>query len=230
MEKYRTVWLSLVVAAATIGAWTTLTAWSLAGGLSTFVACSIIGACVATAMTGELRWQAAVAAGLLCGLAVLGILGLGLILEVLLIPLLLIMAVSSPTAVVWFRRFVYWHNTAVVPDESGAAPSESASGTDPSPAGVVVEPDEPEMDPAVEAMDDAALCLAWRMSYLALERPLPFASRLRWVERRQECLDELERRNPSGFSAWLASGARAAGDPSKYILRAERRDYPDRQV
>jgi hypothetical protein len=31
-------------------------------------------------------------------------------------------------------------------------------------------------------------------------------------------LDELERRNPDGLMAWLASGARAAADPSRYVL------------
>ena len=30
-------------------------------------------------------------------------------------------------------------------------------------------------------------------------------------------LDELERRNASGFAAWLASGPQAAGDPLPYL-------------
>jgi hypothetical protein len=70
-------------------------------------------------------------------------------------------------------------------------------------------------------MDDAMLCLAWRVSFAALQRPvLPPSSRLRIVDRRRELLDELERRNPRGFQAWLASGARAAADPTKYISPA----------
>jgi hypothetical protein len=66
-------------------------------------------------------------------------------------------------------------------------------------------------------MDSATLCLAWRRSYLALDRPLSLLSRSLVVKRRQELLDELESRNPAGFAAWLDSGARAAGDPRRYI-------------
>jgi hypothetical protein len=43
------------------------------------------------------------------------------------------------------------------------------------------------------------------------------AARLRIVARRQTYLDELERRAPAQLGAWLAAGARAAGDPSKFI-------------
>ena len=32
-------------------------------------------------------------------------------------------------------------------------------------------------------------------------------------------LDELERRNASGFAAWLASGPEAAEDPLPYLTR-----------
>jgi hypothetical protein len=72
------------------------------------------------------------------------------------------------------------------------------------------------------SMDDATVCFAWRASYLALPQPLPPCLRVRIVQRRQELLDELDRRNPHGFEAWLASGARAAGDPTRYITSAHR--------
>jgi len=39
------------------------------------------------------------------------------------------------------------------------------------------------------------------------------------VEQRQLYLDEFERRNPTGLAEWLASGARAAGDPTRFIMR-----------
>jgi len=32
-------------------------------------------------------------------------------------------------------------------------------------------------------------------------------------------LDELERRDPAGFRRWINDGARAAGDPARYITR-----------
>ena len=75
----------------------------------------------------------------------------------------------------------------------------------------------PWIEQPLDAMNDATLCLAWRTSYVALQRPVPLAIRVRVVDRRQEFLDEFERRNARGFEAWLASGARAAGDPTKYI-------------
>lgn len=220
-----------MVAVATVGAWITLEAWSFAGGLSCFVAISVIGGCVATALSGDLRWRSAVAAGALSGLAVMGTVGLALLLGMLVVPLVAVAAVSSPTAIVWLRRLIYWHNTVEVPPEPGGILNgQPADASESSRGEVLLEAEGPVVDLPIETMDDAAVCLAWRTSFLALQRPLSSASRLRWVERRQECLDELERRNPGGFSAWLASGARAAGDPSKYILGSERRDYPDRRV
>ena len=63
----------------------------------------------------------------------------------------------------------------------------------------------------------AALCWTWRASFTALRRADGLDERLRIVELRQRCLDELARREPTGFHNWLAAGARAAGDPSKYV-------------
>lgn len=69
----------------------------------------------------------------------------------------------------------------------------------------------------LDLMDDATLCFAWRTSYVALQRSLPPSSTLLVVQRRQDILDDLERRNPGGLAAWLAAGPRAAGDPTKYV-------------
>jgi hypothetical protein len=70
---------------------------------------------------------------------------------------------------------------------------------------------------APEDLDDDALCWAWRRSYVVLQRTHTAPRRLHVVEVRQAYLDELERRNAMGLSAWLASGARAAGNPSPFI-------------
>lgn len=61
------------------------------------------------------------------------------------------------------------------------------------------------------------LCRQWQESYDALRRATSPAARLRIVEARQRCLDELERRDPDGLNAWLASNASAAGDPSRFL-------------
>ena len=67
------------------------------------------------------------------------------------------------------------------------------------------------------SLTDAQLCLAWRTSFTALQRSKGLAHRGRLVAARQGYLDELERRDPSGFRRWLAAGARPASDPSKYV-------------
>ena len=61
------------------------------------------------------------------------------------------------------------------------------------------------------------LVLMWRVSYTQLENARSHRARCRVVARRQACLDELERRDPTGFRRWLAAGPRAAGDPSRYL-------------
>jgi hypothetical protein len=57
----------------------------------------------------------------------------------------------------------------------------------------------------------------WRRSYIALEQASDPATKMTLVERRQAYLDELERRYPDGLHDWLESGARAAGDPTKFV-------------
>jgi hypothetical protein len=68
-----------------------------------------------------------------------------------------------------------------------------------------------------DRMDDVDICLAWCSSYVALQRVRTAESRLRVVQMRALYLDDLERRNPDALLAWMASGARAAGDPSRFL-------------
>jgi hypothetical protein len=74
-------------------------------------------------------------------------------------------------------------------------------------------------EPMVELsrLDDAALCLLWRRSFLRLEAAQSAPERLAVVEQRQQYLDELQRRSPEGVAAWLAAGARASGNPLPYV-------------
>jgi hypothetical protein len=86
-------------------------------------------------------------------------------------------------------------------------------------------PDGSAADPARElsSLDDEALCLAWRRSFRRLETAHSAAERLCIVEQRQRYLDELQRRSPQGLAAWLASGARASGNPLPYVDKTRRR-------
>jgi hypothetical protein len=114
------------------------------------------------------------------------------------------------------RRWIGWltdHEQLPVPEnpvERDASPTSAAKVRESESV------DAPEVE-AAELSDDA-LCLVWRASFSALERAQSPAERARIVDARRAYLDELERRNPPGVAAWLASGARAAGNPSKFVL------------
>lgn len=75
-------------------------------------------------------------------------------------------------------------------------------------------------------LDLAELCRVWRASYPSLEAARADPVRLSAaIEQRRACLDELQRRDPVGFARWMASGARAASDPAKFLAtRSHDRD------
>ena len=72
---------------------------------------------------------------------------------------------------------------------------------------------------AARALTDHDLCRAWCTSFDVLQSVSDVEARARVVALRQAYLDELERRDPPGLSAWLASGARATGNPDRYLSR-----------
>ncbi|MEV0074730.1 hypothetical protein [Amycolatopsis sp. NPDC050768] len=74
---------------------------------------------------------------------------------------------------------------------------------------------------SVSSLSVEELCLAWRRSYVELEHVRDEESRYAVIAARQAYLDELERRDRQGFTRWLDSGARAAGDPSRFVRPAE---------
>ncbi|MFF0341831.1 hypothetical protein [Kribbella sp. NPDC004875] len=98
-------------------------------------------------------------------------------------------------------------------------PSRSASSTQP-PQDTTA-PSRPAHE--LDALDDQALCWAWRRSFRLLEAAPSAIERLSVVVQRQQYLDELHRRSPEGLAAWLASGARASGNPLPYVEDARRR-------
>jgi hypothetical protein len=69
----------------------------------------------------------------------------------------------------------------------------------------------------VESVDTRELVRDWRRSFVALEHAADPATKMALVNARQAFLDELERRDPTGLQEWLESGARAAGDPTKFM-------------
>jgi hypothetical protein len=78
----------------------------------------------------------------------------------------------------------------------------------------------------VGSLSDEALCQGWRTSFIALEQLLAAgdtAQQALLVSRRQQYLDELERRHPDGVAQWLLAGAGPASDPAPYILSPRHR-------
>ncbi len=226
MLTYRHVWVTLAGGLTTVGLVAGLVAWAPVAVLTFLLLAIVVAAGTAsiTCQEGQgLPWRRAARTGLLTAAMVVGAGGIIDLLGTWGFALVVTTAVVCPRAVAWAARV-----SAVLGDE-GAAHAAPQPRVDAWLAGAHADlPYEPGagfpasvgapwMVRPVGTMDDDALCLAWRSSYVALQRARPLARELTIVQRRQELLDELERRSAKGFSAWLASSPRAAGDPSRYL-------------
>ena len=69
----------------------------------------------------------------------------------------------------------------------------------------------------VSGMSVPALGEEWVRSSAELARVRDLRTRQELVRRRQEALDELERRDPAGFTRWLEDGATVDSDPAAYV-------------
>lgn len=231
---YRMAWTSSVLLIGAAGAGAAVAAWSLGGALVFLLCAGSSAACVRHLSSEDGapgRWRQAVWAGLVYGALVVAACGLVTWLGPQGLVVVALLALSSPPVVAAARRLDH-HDPRSGPVEQAPAPdrgSDRPTSVRPAARAPVPEQvaatrwsflDAPWMTRSPTSMDDPTLCLAWRVSFVALRQPVPPSSRLRLVERRRELLDELERRNPAGFQAWLASGARAAADPTKYIAPA----------
>ena len=98
-----------------------------------------------------------------------------------------------------------------LPPVAPPAPAAVPAPADPGPP--------PEALPAVSSMSTPELVLAWRRSYSELSAARSPQQLETVAARRQQLLDELERRDGHGLQRWLHSGARAASDPSRFFQR-----------
>jgi hypothetical protein len=92
-----------------------------------------------------------------------------------------------------------------------------APAAEPTPHEVLVAATLPPLPVPVAALATEDLCVAWRRSYFLLLLATDETARRLVVQRRQDFLDELERRDRRGFLRWLDSGAKAGSDPSPYL-------------
>jgi hypothetical protein len=69
----------------------------------------------------------------------------------------------------------------------------------------------------VQQLPTAALGSEWLRTTAALAGRLHPAARASIVRRRQETLDELERRDAAGFARWLAGGPAPGSNPAEFV-------------
>jgi hypothetical protein len=184
-----------------------------AGAVTCWVFTTVFTLCVVLTVRGSrfpcTRWLPMTLGGGLAGTASVGLLvGFGLA------GLAWILALAATgRAGRWLvRRWLGATRARHEVDRSATAsgePEHAATLPDPAPGPV-----------SLRGLDDTALCLAWRRSYLQLQQATSPSARLRHVQHRQRLLDELDRRDPAGLAAWLASGCRAAGNPLPFLTRS----------
>lgn len=75
----------------------------------------------------------------------------------------------------------------------------------------------PTPPPGPWALTDEQLSRGWQTSARTLRRRISPAQKVAVVRERQRYLEEFERRNPSGFEAWLTSGSGDSDDLMPYF-------------
>ena len=139
-------------------------------------------------------------------------------------------ALASPMTVLVLLVALVWIVSVVAslrrPGAAASSPSPElvAARTGGEPAGAATTGDAGPTPPALELLSVPAdllstdeLCMAWRISYWALQRNADTPARVQIVDARESYLVELERRDQQGFQRWLYAGSRAAGNPHRYL-------------
>jgi hypothetical protein len=243
MLNYRHVWRLGAGALTALGLVAAVTAWPAVAVLTFLLLATVVAAGTAsiTAVEGQgVPWRRVLTTGSATAAGCVGAGGLIDLLGTWGFVLAAVTAVLSPrvvAAAVGLGSRLGEEGVSSTP-AAPAAPAEPAEPAEPAQATPLRRSARPEavtaastpaspidkpwlVDPP-EGMDDETLCLAWRSSYVALQAVSSMARELKIVQRRQEILDELERRNDRGFSAWLASRPRAAGDPLRFLVEGPR--------
>jgi hypothetical protein len=226
MRAYRVSWLLFCGVLGAVGAVMAFT-WSLSSVIMLLVLAALTGAVVAlvaladpdgpTRLPRDKRRIVARSTALAAG-GTVSFVGLGTLLGAPTAVLLLVIVVGgSPYVIRYCARWLSEHGHLARP---ATRPERADLTSRPATALVVVtEPDQaskPQVAPG--ALSDEALCRAWRASFSALQKASSPTQRFRIVDERRAYLDEIERRTVHGMAAWLASGPRAAGDPTRFVL------------
>ena len=127
----------------------------------------------------------------------------------------LVLVVSSPYAIHAFGR---WLRSMPTPSAAQLSTWSAAMA--------YASPEYLAFQPRLELCEltDEQLCSEWQASYATLQGRATSRSRMRTVQQRQRYLDEFERRNAGGLTAWLASGAWASSSPLPYLVESRSAD------
>ncbi len=214
-------WRACVSVSTAVGLMGAIVSWGLMGSVALALCLSLLAALFAASLwggdgRGAFGRMSTFAAGTgLAATAVPGLIALaGWLGLVLVVGLIATWPALWKLVRAWrLMRGVPWTDTETDTPRCDEATRRSL----PSPTEAVLLPQD------LDALDDAGLCMAWRRSFLVLQAARSRADVLAVVQLRQRYLDELQRRCPQGVARWLASGARAAGNPISYLESRPRR-------
>jgi hypothetical protein len=204
---YRTAWAWLVTVGATVGA---LTAFAMRP-TDQFIAVAVTGlslgacaGCLFDLRNETVTVKSMVVFGFSGAIFLLALLGLGAVFGVAAVLGGVAVVVLSPWSLSMVHRLL-------------VRSSGPADGS-PQPPPVHI-PDTPAQD-----LGDRELLKAWRASSVALCWVGSDDNWLTLARRRQEYLSELERRDPRGFNAWMATKPDMDDDPSGFLFHKNKTD------
>jgi hypothetical protein len=231
-RRYLRIWRAAVVVLTGIGVVASLLFVSPAIDLAAFLVAAFttgtlgLGLGLARELTTVELARSSSRWAVLAGLVVLAICGYGAAVGLDTLVLLVLIAVTAPPVLVRFLPRKESEDPAPTPRRAWIRLPQSAKAAE---SASVREPAAPPVDfpiplyleavaRSLSEMTDEELCLAWRRSFKHLESSVDSDRRTVMADVRRAYLDELERRHPEEFAAWLASGPRAAGDPARFLI------------
>jgi len=243
MTTYTTRWIRAWTFASTLGVALSLLVWSPVEVLGLFLTAAVSAALLVVMLTPAASsgpasasscWERVGRRSVGLGLAVVAFGALVATMHYLVVPVLLLVSVTSPWVV---GRVLDSHPGVSAPRHESLEESLESLADSPEVSPVVSRPatglSSPALPPVpdlatddLHRLSDQALCRRWRDSFAALQQARSPVERSRLVDLRARCLDELDRRSPTALAAWLASGAGPSGSPERFLTE-ERGGRPD---
>ncbi len=203
MALYQTVWAWVATVVGTLGV---LSAYALRP-TDQFVAVAVTGlslgacaGCLFDLRNETVTFRSMAVFGLAGSAALMALLGLGSVFGALAVVAGVLLLVLAP----WCLSLVARLLTGRMGSDKSEVPREK----------------QPAAKVPAQDLDDATLLRAWRASSQALSW---IGSQKEWLslaKRRQEYLNELEKRDPRGFAAWLATNPEMDGDPTSFFHKS----------